>query len=278
MFRKTSLLKRKVNESFDNIWDSLSSSGNFIGDIGWHKKEHQGLIDLICKYIDLLVERRGFPKVLEIGCGSAIDSYLIAERYDNRVSFTGADLSKYSIELGEKLESYFKKQITLEVDDATNSKFSDGTFNLIFSQGVLEHFSDPVNIMKEQIRVLKKDGFLVIDVPQKYHILTIYKHLLMAIGKWRFGWETEYSFSELKRIGESFDLKLVEKIGSGYFYRKDPLFHIRRVHQYFQKVNPCRDYQFFKTMEEEYENFCVSLEQRYGHLFLVDITLVFQKV
>ena len=151
MFRKTSLLKRKVNESFDNIWDSLSSSGNFIGDIGWHKKEHQGLIDLICKYIDLLVERRGFPKVLEIGCGSAIDSYLIAERYDNRVSFTGADLSKHSIELGEKLESYFKKQITLEVDDVTNSKFSDGTFNLIFSQGVLEHFSDPVNIMKEKI-------------------------------------------------------------------------------------------------------------------------------
>ena len=84
--------------------------------------------------------------------------------------------------------------------------------------------------------MLKKDGFLVIDVPQKYHILTIYKHLLMAIGKWRFGWETEYSFSELKRLGESFNLKLVEKIGSGYFYRKDPLFHIRRVHQYFQKV------------------------------------------
>ena len=277
MFRKTVPIIKKVNESFDNIWNSLSSRDDFIEEIGWHKREHQRFIDFICRYIDLLLKKMDFIKVLEIGCGSAIDSYMIAERYDNRVSFTGTDLSIRSIELVKKLKQYFKKQVTFDVDDATDSSFQDETFDLIFSQGVVEHFKNPAAIMKEQIRLLKKDGFLIINVPQKYHILTIYKHLLITIGKWRFGWETEYSFSELKKLGESFGLKTIEKMGSGYFYRKDPLFHIRRVHKYFHKVNPFRNYQFFKTKEDEYENFCISLEHRYGHFFLTDIAVVFQK-
>lgn len=278
MFRKRVPMMKKVNESFDNIWKSLSSQDDFIEEIEWHKREHQRFIDFICKYIDLLLKRMDFLKVLEIGCGSAIDSYLIAERYDNGVSFTGTDLSIHSIELAKKLRQYFKKQVTFDVDDATDSSFHDETFDLIFSQGVVEHFKNPTAIMKEQIRLLKKDGFLIINVPQKYHILTIYKHLLIAIGKWRFGWETEYSFSELKKLGESFGLKTIEKMGSGYFYRKDPLFHIRRIHRYFQKVNPFRKLKFFSDIENKYERWCIDMEQKHGHRFLVDITLVFQKV
>ena len=169
--------EKRINEKFDILWQEVCSKESFAEDIGWHRKEHIRFIDLICKYIDTLLKTRETVKVLEIGCGSAIDSHLVAERYDNRVSFVGADLSPHSIDLAAKVGAYFKKQITVTVDDATASNFPDETFDLIFSQGVIEHFKDPHAIMTEQVRLLKKDGFLIIDVPQKYNILTIYKHI-----------------------------------------------------------------------------------------------------
>ena len=270
--------EEKINENFDDLWEEACSKDNFAEDIEWHKREHHPFISLIGKYIDLLLEKREPLKVLEIGCGSAIDSYLIAEGYDSRVSFSGTDLSRHSIELAGKLGKYFEKQIAFDVDDATASSFPDESFDLIFSQGVIEHFKNPTAIMTEQIRLLKKEGFLIIDVPQKYHVLTMYKHLLMMAGKWRFGWETEYSSSELKELGSSFGLIPVGMTGFGYFYRKDPLFHIRRGHRYFQKINLFRKFAFFKKLDDKYEKWCSHVEQKYGHRFLLHVTGVFKKV
>lgn len=269
--------EKQNNETFDNIWKETASRDDFVEDIQWHRKEHYSFVGLISRYIDLLLEKQTAVGVLEIGCGSAIDSYLTAERYDSRVSFTGTDLSTHSVELAKKLGQHFKRQIAFNIDDATDSNYSDESFDLIFSQGVIEHFKDPTAIMKEQIRLLKKGGFLIIDVPQKYHILTIYKHLLMMAGKWRFGWETEYSSSELKNLGRSFGLIPIEMTGFGYFYRKDPLFHIRRIHRYFQRVNPFRKLKFFSDMESRYERWCTNMEQKHGHRFLVHVTGVFKK-
>ena len=269
--------EEKINENFDNLWEQACSRDNFTEDIEWHKKEHSPFIGLVSKYIDLLLEKKETLKILEIGCGSAIDSYLIAERYNSRVFFTGTDLSRYSIELAEKVGKYFTGQVAFDVDDATASNFPDESFDLIFSQGVIEHFKKPDTIMAEQIRLLKKSGFLIIDGPQKYHILTIYKHLLMMVGKWRFGWETEYSSSELKNLGQSFSLAPVEMTGFGYFYRKDPLFHIRRLHRYFQKINLFRNFAFFRKLEDKCEKCCLDMEQKHGHHFLLHVTGVFKK-
>lgn len=269
--------EEKINENFDNLWEEACSKDDFTKDIAQHKREHLLFIGLVCKYIDLLLKKKESLKILEIGCGSAIDSYLIAERYDSRISFTGTDLSRHSIELAEKVGKHFKKQVAFAVDDATDSNFPDESFDLIFSQGVIEHFKNPAAIMIEQIRLLKKDGFLIVDVPQKYHFLTIYKHLLMMVGKWRFGWETEYSSSELKNLGISFGLIPIEMAGFGYFYRKDPLFHIRRLHRYFQKINLFRKAAFFRKLEDKYEKWYTNIEQKHGHRFLLHVTGVFKK-
>lgn len=269
--------EEKINGNFDKIWEEACCADNFIEDIEWHKREHPQFVSLIGKYIDLLLEKGEPLRILEIGCGSAIDSYLIAEKYDSNVSFTGTDLSRHSIELAGKLGKHFEKQLTLDVDDATASNFPDESFDLIFSQGVIEHFKDPTAVMTEQIRLLKKSGFLIVDVPQKYHILTLYKHLLMMMRKWRFGWETEYSSSELKKLGASFGLIPVGMSGFGYFFRKDPLFHIRRVHRYFQKINLFRKAAFFRKLEDKYETWCRDMEEKHGHRFLLHVTGVFKK-
>ena len=45
--------------------------------------------------------------------------------------------------------------------------FDDGVFNLVTCLGSLEHFVDPVNSLREMVRVAKPDAAFVILVPNK---------------------------------------------------------------------------------------------------------------
>jgi len=76
----------------------------------------------------------------------------------------------------------------------------DATFDIVFHQGLLEHFKDPLPLLEEQFRVLKPGGFLLVDVPQRYHIYTVIKHTLIFLNKWFAGWETEFSIGRLTKL------------------------------------------------------------------------------
>jgi SAM-dependent methyltransferase len=97
--------------------------------------------------------------------------------------------------------------------DLTSLPFADGFFDLVFSQGVLEHFSDPGPAMKEQVRVLRPGGALVVDVPQKFNVYTLRKHQAMRENRWPWGWETEYSAAEIEAWAPRFGLKTCGTVG-----------------------------------------------------------------
>ena len=50
-----------------------------------------------------------------------------------------------------------------------NLPYDDGSFDFIFSKSVIEHLSDPVRLLKESYRVLKKGGVGVIMCPSWIH-------------------------------------------------------------------------------------------------------------
>lgn len=78
--------------------------------------------------------------------------------------------------------------------------FADETFDVVFSQGVLEHFRDPDPVIAEQVRVMKKTGVLIVDVPQTYNPYTLFKKIRMWQGRWPYGWETQYSLPSLRKL------------------------------------------------------------------------------
>lgn len=51
--------------------------------------------------------------------------------------------------------------------DITNLPFTDNSFDIIFCSHVLEHIVDDHQALKELLRVLKPDGFAIIQVPVK---------------------------------------------------------------------------------------------------------------
>ena len=44
--------------------------------------------------------------------------------------------------------------------------FRDGAFDVVFHQGLLEHFRDPMPLLRENARVTPRGGRVVVDVPQ----------------------------------------------------------------------------------------------------------------
>lgn len=105
-----------------------------------------------------------FDKVLEIGCGAGIDTFLLAT-VANKI--TGIDLVSNAVDLAkknlEKQPKDIKSKITFEVGDAEKLKYQDSEFDFVYSLSVL-HSTDVNKSLKEVARVLKDDGKAVIYV------------------------------------------------------------------------------------------------------------------
>ena len=68
--------------------------------------------------------------------------------------------------------------------DGLNLPFPDGVIDIVFHQGLLEHFRDPMPLLEENARVVRPGGHLLVDVPQTFHVYTVLKKCLIAVGKW----------------------------------------------------------------------------------------------
>jgi len=162
----------------------------------------------------------GGKRVLEVGAGSGRDSVTLAERGARAVIL---DYSAPSLDVARKVFRGAGQEPYLVRADALRLPFRDGTFDLVFHQGLLEHFRDPMPLLAENVRVLRPDALLLVDVPQRYHLYTVLKHILIAMGKWFAGWETEFSIGELEGLMRRSGVRIVRRYGGwmvpGLFYR-----------------------------------------------------------
>ena len=161
-------------------------------------------------------------KVLEIGAGTGRDSFGLAGLGAEVVQ---VDYSESSLEI---IRSLLKKEglsVQLVRGDAFSLPFPDRTFDVVFHQGLLEHFrqSDARRLLSENVRVLGKGGLLLVDVPQRYHVYTVIKHILIFFNRWFAGWEKEFSIHELQRALRAQGLEIIHSYGEwmypSLFYR-----------------------------------------------------------
>lgn len=257
-------------DSFDEIWQEWLKEENLEKRISEHLKYRTVFLPFMQKYLDKIPKG---GKVLEIGAGTGIDSIWLAERYPH-LSFVGSDLSKGSVELGKRLSKKMGVKVEFIVDDATTSKFKDKEFDLVFSQGVIEHFPDPSRIMGEQTRITKQGGYVIIDVPQKYNPYTIYKKRSIARGDWPYGWETAYSVGELIGLGRQHSLGALEAVGFNYGRGKDYYFFLigEGGDELGKRIPP------LKPVGDFYTKLIKQVEVRWGKHFLQNIAVSFIKI
>ena len=159
-------------------------------------------------------------RILEVGAGSGRDSVALAELGASAVML---DYSMASLAVAGDVARRAGVRPLLVRADALRMPFRDGAFDTVFHQGLLEHFRDPLPLLNENVRVLKPDALLLVDVPQRFHLYTVMKHVLIAIGKWFAGWETEFTIGELEGLMRRSGVRIVRRYGAwmipGLFYR-----------------------------------------------------------
>jgi SAM-dependent methyltransferase len=162
----------------------------------------------------------GGQPVLEVGAGSGRDSLALARAGAIAVVL---DYSPASLDVVRGLARRDGVPVHLVQADALAMPFRDGSFQVVFHQGLLEHFRDPRPLLVENARVVKSGGRLVVDVPQTFHLYTAMKKVLIALGAWFAGWETQFSVGQLERLLASTGLRVRRSYGEwmvpGLWYR-----------------------------------------------------------
>jgi SAM-dependent methyltransferase len=158
--------------------------------------------------------------IMEVGAGSGRDSLELARR-GGRVLVL--DYVRTSFQVIRRQADALSLTVLPVCADALRMPFREGTFDLVFHQGLMEHFRDPMPLLRENARVLKRDGHVLVDVPQRYHFYTVAKHAMIWLGRWFAGWETEFSPAQLEARVRGCGLQVVRTYGEwmvpGFFYR-----------------------------------------------------------
>lgn len=162
----------------------------------------------------------GGRRILEVGAGTGRDAVTLASMGAEVVTL---DYVAGSLELTRKAAGHSGVNVGVVCGDGTNSPLLDNSFDVVFHQGLLEHFRDPLPMIHDNMRLLKPGGCVVIDVPQTFHYYTVGKQMLIAMDRWFAGWETQFTIGQLEKLVTGEGLEVVRSYGDwmvpGLWYR-----------------------------------------------------------
>lgn len=145
--------------NFDLNWRSQQEAHY----LHWTRGEPANQIQLAFRqhwltFRELMGSGFGSGRVLEVGCGrGSLSAYFADAGYD----CTLLDLSPTVIGLAREAFAAHGLVARFDVGDCRKLPYEDGSFELCFSIGLLEHFEDVGQVIAEQVRVLAPGGLFI---------------------------------------------------------------------------------------------------------------------
>ena len=193
--KEEKLFYQKEFESFMNERDGKSS--------GWlkaekHVKQNRATFKRRLEYIKPYLSASA--SILEIGCSSGFMLYPFLKKGHDCIGIEPSGVfGDYVKKRGIKVYDSLKKLIYKKKKK----------FNLIFHFFVLEHISDPIKFLKDQLLVLKKGGKIIFKIPNVAEPLhSVYKIPAFENFYWSIAHHWYFSEKSLKF--------LLSKIGKPY--------------------------------------------------------------
>ena len=135
------------------------------------------------------------PAILEIGAGSGLISRMLIDIYGGKVTLV--DYSHEAIRFAQhifrtnKYEVKFIKQNIFDV-------ISTATYDLVHSQGLLEHFYSKEQhvLFKKHVAFVKPGGYLLLSVPREKLSYEVIIKIIKLTNKGKMPWGYEKGMTE----------------------------------------------------------------------------------
>lgn len=215
---------KKQQEFYDRGWRSELEAG----------KEQRGNLRTNLDFLTETNLLRPNDRILEIGCGiGSIVSELNGRGYD----ITGIDISSQAIEYG--LKKY--GDIKLHVQPAEHLKFKDNAFDVVLSFDLFEHIAKVDAHLSEVSRVLKEDGFYLLQTPNKYSNV-IFETIYYKSLKWRRAHPSLHTPGQLKRrfLKHGFEIEFIKMNPVNEFTLEKLRKKLGPISGIFRHINFCR--------------------------------------
>ena len=113
------------------------------------------------KEVGSIIEPTG-GKILDIGSADGVFTKVILDK-SNAEQIIGIDVLKSSVDWANK--HWKDPRMKFMVADAHKLPFQRNSFDAVFALEVLEHVFEPVKVLQDVKRVLKKNGYAIFLVP-----------------------------------------------------------------------------------------------------------------
>jgi len=179
--------------------------------------EHYIKHKLKCKkiFINKVIQYSKNGKALETGCGTGIMSGYLQKK---GLKVTVLDLNKKILNYAKELakESNIIIPCNYTIGDILNLNYKQNTFDVSYSNGVLEHFNDEdiIKTLKQQMYISQ---YVIFGVPSNY----------FTMDENMFGNERRLTLDEWKKLIHQANGKIIEQTG----------FHYYKLHQRIIKIN-----------------------------------------
>ncbi len=101
-------------------------------------------------------------RVLDCGIGTGALSRALSHALPHSFRLDAVDISPRMLERADENLRDRNLSVILRDCDVRDLPYQDGTFDLVMSAHMLEHFVDPMVALREMVRVLKPGGFLIV--------------------------------------------------------------------------------------------------------------------
>lgn len=126
-------------------------------DFSLYKKNEVRFRKRFTKLTDRILKYKKSGKLLEVGAGFGLFSKILLEKSNLKLEIVEPELTPH----------YLKKK-PYKIHSINYEKFlktCKSKFDLIIFMDIIEHFKNPLKILKDTSQILKNDGFIVIQTP-----------------------------------------------------------------------------------------------------------------
>jgi len=224
VLKENEIIKMYKNSTYSNSWGKILSNKT-------EYKFNQAKFDNVLKDIKKISKIKG--KLLDVGC--AVGQFLDTFKKDGWETF-GIELNDFERKISQnKGHKVYSKKIEANF-------LSKRNFDMVSILEVLEHVYNPEKVMKSIHRVLKKNGLLVIIVPNVESLAAsiMQSRCNMFLGMSHI---TMFSPITLKNFVEKFSFKQVfcstitseRNVINNYLNMKDPYLGVSKNTHHFLK-------------------------------------------